>query len=135
MAAKCILTPDYEEEGKEESREVREMLNQQSTYVKLNVGGALFTTTIGTLTKYDNMLRAMFSGRMDVQTDEQGTDIHILYSTLPPPLSPPPLPSLGWVLIDRSGKHFGAILNFLRDGSVSLPDKRKECMEMLAEAK
>ena len=41
----------------------------------------------------------------------------------------------GWVLIDRSGKHFGAILNFLRDGSVSLPDKRKECMEMLAEAK
>ena len=43
--------------------------------------------------------------------------------------------SIGWVLIDRSGKHFGAILNFLRDGSVSLPDTKKECTELLAEAK
>jgi len=32
-------------------------------YVKLNVGGSLHYTTIGTLTKHDNMLRAMFSGR------------------------------------------------------------------------
>jgi hypothetical protein len=31
-------------------------------YVKLNVGGSLHYTTIGTLTKHDNMLRAMFSG-------------------------------------------------------------------------
>lgn len=71
MAANCILSSDNEED-QAESREVREVLSQQSTYVKLNVGGALFTTTIGTLTKYDNMLRAMFSGRMDVQTDEEG---------------------------------------------------------------
>ena len=82
MAAKCILTPDYEDEGKEESREVREVLSQQSTYVKLNVGGALFTTTIGTLTKYDNMLRAMFSGRMDVQTDEQGISSVVMNSEI-----------------------------------------------------
>ena len=41
----------------------------------------------------------------------------------------------GWVLIDRSGKHFGTVLNFLRDGSVSLPDTRKECMELLAEGR
>ena len=69
MAAKCIPTPDSDDECREESRE---LLSQKSTYVKLNVGGALFTTTIGTLTKYDNMLRAMFSGRMEVQTDEEG---------------------------------------------------------------
>ncbi len=57
-------------------------------YVKLNVGGALFYTTLGTLTKRsDSMLRAMFSGRMDVLTDADG-----------------------WVLIDRCGKHFGTYL-------------------------
>ena len=43
-----------------------------SKYVKLNVGGSLFYTTIGTLTKHDNMLRAMFSGRMEVLTDSEG---------------------------------------------------------------
>ena len=43
-----------------------------SKYVKLNVGGALFYTTIDTLTKQDNMLRAMFSGRMEVLTDSEG---------------------------------------------------------------
>lgn len=44
-----------------------------SQYVKLNVGGNLFYTTIGTLTKSDNMLRTMFSGRMEVLTDSEGT--------------------------------------------------------------
>ncbi len=43
-----------------------------SQYVKLNVGGSLYYTTIGTLTKHDNMLRAMFSGRMEVLTDAEG---------------------------------------------------------------
>lgn len=42
---------------------------------------------------------------------------------------------VGWVLIDRSGKHFGVILNYLRDCSVSLPDTKTECEELLAEAK
>ncbi|VDN18485.1 unnamed protein product [Gongylonema pulchrum] len=41
----------------------------------------------------------------------------------------------GWVLIDRSGKHFGTILNFLRDGYVPLPECRAETAEILAEAK
>ena len=43
-----------------------------SKYVKLNVGGRLYYTTIETLTKHDTMLRAMFSGRMDVLTDSEG---------------------------------------------------------------
>ncbi|KAL1132062.1 hypothetical protein AAG570_010020 [Ranatra chinensis] len=58
------------------------------------------------------MLRAMFSGRMEVLTDSEG-----------------------WILIDRCGKHFGTILNFLRDGSVPLPETRREMAELLAEAK
>lgn len=41
----------------------------------------------------------------------------------------------GWVLIDRNGKHFGTILNFLRDGYVPLPECRVETTEILAEAK
>lgn len=82
-----------------------------SKYVKLNVGGSLHYTTMGTLTKEDNMLRAMFSGRMEVLTDSEG-----------------------WILIDRCGKHFGTILNYLRDGSVVLPDSHYEIAELLAEA-
>lgn len=43
-----------------------------SKYVKLNVGGALYYTTMQTLTKQDTMLKAMFSGRMEVLTDSEG---------------------------------------------------------------
>ena len=43
-----------------------------SKYVKLNVGGCLYSTTIATLTKHDSMLKAMFSGRMEVLTDSEG---------------------------------------------------------------
>lgn len=82
-------------------------------YVKLNVGGSLFYTTLGTLTKRaDSMLRAMFSGRMEVLTDSEG-----------------------WVLIDRSGKHFGRILNYLRDGTVPMPDEKVDLKELLTESK
>lgn len=43
---------------------------------------------------------------------------------------------LGWILIDRCGKNFGHILNFLRDGTVPLPDSRREdLLEILTEAK
>ncbi|KZC07193.1 PREDICTED: BTB/POZ domain-containing adapter for CUL3-mediated RhoA degradation protein 3-like [Dufourea novaeangliae] len=58
------------------------------------------------------MLRAMFSGRMEIVTDSEG-----------------------WILIDRCGKHFGTILNFLRDGSIPLPESTREMAELLAEAK
>ena len=43
-----------------------------SEYVKLNIGGSLHYTTITTLRKHDTMLRAMFSGRMEVLTDSEG---------------------------------------------------------------
>lgn len=42
---------------------------------------------------------------------------------------------VGWILIDRCGKHFGTILNYLRDGAVPLPETRRETEELLAEAK
>jgi BTB/POZ domain-containing adapter for CUL3-mediated RhoA degradation protein len=100
--------------GLEATRDQRLMIKNAppSQYCKLNVGGSLHYTTIGTLTKNDSMLRAMFSGRLEVLTDCDG-----------------------WILIDRCGKHFGTILNFLRDGIVSLPESQKEVAELLAEAK
>lgn len=43
-----------------------------SEYVKLNIGGSLHYTTLGTLQKHDTMLRAMFSGRMEILPDPEG---------------------------------------------------------------
>ena len=91
-------------------------LNQR--YVKLNIGGRLFSTSIDTLTKQDNMLRAMFSGRIDVSTDSDG-----------------------YIVIDRCGRHFEFILNYLRDEDVQgvayyLDDKSELDMhDLLKEAK
>ncbi|KAM3935551.1 BTB/POZ domain-containing adapter for CUL3-mediated RhoA degradation protein 2 [Leptodactylus fuscus] len=81
-------------------------------YVRLNVGGSLYYTTVQVLTRQDTMLKAMFSGRMEVLTDKEG-----------------------WILIDRCGKHFGTILNFLRDDTIALPKNRHEIQELMAEAK
>ncbi|PAA76920.1 hypothetical protein BOX15_Mlig024088g3 [Macrostomum lignano] len=84
----------------------------QCQYVKLNVGGYKYYTSVATLLKQESMLSAMFSGRMNIFTDSEG-----------------------WVMIDRDGKHFGIILNYLRDGSTELPDSQKELRELLREAK
>lgn len=86
-------------------------LTPNSKYVKLNVGGSLHYTTLRTLTGQDTLLKAMFSGRAEVLTDAGG-----------------------WVLIDRRGRHFGTILNYLRDGSVPLPESTTDLEELLGEA-
>lgn len=67
-------------------------------YIKLNVGGYLFQTTLSTLTCGDTMLSAMFSGRLEVIKDKEG-----------------------YFMIDRDGKYFNYILNYLRDNNVILP--------------
>ena len=60
--------------------------------IKLDVGGAHFTTTSATLTRFpDTMLGAMFSGRHKLVVDESGH-----------------------YFIDRDGTHFRHILNYLR---------------------
>ena len=85
--------------------------NSSSDIVVLNVGGNYFTTTKSTLRKGDHMLSAMFSGRMPVIETNDGS-----------------------VFIDRDGKHFRAILNFLRDGSVPLPEEKTQLAELQKEA-
>ncbi|KAM9784232.1 BTB/POZ domain-containing adapter for CUL3-mediated RhoA degradation protein 1 [Syngnathus typhle] len=82
-----------------------------SKYVKLNVGGTLHYTTVQTLTKEESLLHSICNGGTEVTIDSDG-----------------------WVILDRSGRHFGIILNFLRDGSVPLPDDHRELDEILKEA-
>lgn len=38
-------------------------------------------------------------------------------------------------MIDRDGKHFGKLLNYLRDGNIDLPETRRELLELQKEAK
>lgn len=42
--------------------------------------------------------------------------------------------SPGWVVLDRCGRHFSLVLNFLRDGTVPLPESQRELEEVLKEA-
>ena len=64
--------------------------------INLNEGGYLFTTSLSTLTKYeDSMLAVMFSGRHEIVKDENGR-----------------------YFVDRDGKYFRYILNFIRSNDL-----------------
>ena len=52
-------------------------------YVKLNIGGMLYVSTLDTLTREDSMLRAMFSGRMNMDKDEEGNSIVTVRPVVP----------------------------------------------------
>ena len=85
--------------------------------IRLNVGGHMFTTTKETLTKDSgSLLDDMFNSKQTVQYEEDGS-----------------------VFIDRDGKHFGYILNYLRSdfglqGGVILPQTVPELEELRSEA-
>ncbi|XP_065806032.1 BTB/POZ domain-containing protein KCTD21 [Labrus bergylta] len=80
--------------------------------VSLNVGGEIYTTTLGTLTHCrDSMLGAMFTGQIPVLRDSRGN-----------------------VFIDRDGKVFRYILNYLRSNSLDLPDGFSELSLLRREA-
>ncbi|EFP09904.1 hypothetical protein CRE_21351 [Caenorhabditis remanei] len=79
--------------------------------VKLNIGGTGFQTTKSTLTRFDGMLKVMIETEIPVEKDESGC-----------------------IFIDRDPTHFRLILNFLRDGQVTLPDSEKEILEIQQEA-
>lgn len=65
--------------------------------IKLNVGGTYYTTTLTTLkSDPDSMLAAMFSGRFPIEKDEDD----------------------GAYFIDRNGRVFGHILDWLRTGEL-----------------
>ncbi|CAI0383993.1 unnamed protein product [Linum tenue] len=84
-----------------------------SSIVRLNIGGKKFSTTVDTLTNREpqSMLAAMFSGRHTLCQDSDS----------------------GQIFVDRDGKHFRHVLNWLRDGVVpTLSDA--EYSELMREA-
>ncbi|CAK7341511.1 unnamed protein product [Dovyalis caffra] len=113
-----VCTPHVPSEGKWSKAQCRPKeelygdLSKIQVFIK-NKLGKKFCTTIDTLTQRepDSMLAAMFSGRHTVSED----------------------PNKGYVFIDRDGKHFRHILNWLRDGVVpTLTDA--EYSELMREA-
>mmetsp|Transcript_35527 Transcript_35527/g.82997 ORF Transcript_35527/g.82997 Transcript_35527/m.82997 type:complete len:136 (+) Transcript_35527:126-533(+) len=79
--------------------------------VHLNVGGHRFMTTLATLRADPaSMLGRMFSGSHPVLRDKDGSFV-----------------------LDRDGRHFHHILNFLRDGSVPIGLSRVDRLELLRE--
>ena len=80
-------------------------------WVKLNVGGKIFYTSMATLLKGDTMLSRMFSSEIPKPLDENGA-----------------------VLIDRNGKHFNKILDFLRNGIGPVLETGREVKELKLEA-
>merc|ERR1712212_1432050 len=72
--------------------------------VALNVGGVPYTTSLSILTKYpDSALGRMFSGGLPISKDEDGA-----------------------YRIERNGRLFGFILDFLRSNELGLPDDFEE---------
>ncbi|XP_076917844.1 FH protein interacting protein FIP2-like [Bidens hawaiensis] len=94
-----------------------------SSTIRLNIGGKKFWTTVDTLTQREpqSMLAAMLSGPYSVSK----TWIQHLW-----------LDDYGHVFVDRDGKHFRHILNWLRDGvALNLYElQRLELFELLKEA-
>eukprot|EP01113_Clastostelium_recurvatum_P051300 TRINITY_DN9932_c0_g1_i1.p1 TRINITY_DN9932_c0_g1~~TRINITY_DN9932_c0_g1_i1.p1 ORF type:complete len:324 (-),score=49.34 TRINITY_DN9932_c0_g1_i1:127-1098(-) len=89
-----------------EKDQMAELLQKGSDIVELNVGGRHFTTSRSTLCSRPNSkLEAMFSGRWKMPEDKTGK-----------------------IFLDRDGKHFKLILEFLRnpDTSVKLPAHKTE---------
>ncbi|CAB3983904.1 BTB POZ domain-containing KCTD16, partial [Paramuricea clavata] len=83
-----------------------------TSVVDLNVGGQLYTTTLGTLTKDpSSLLTTMFSGSQRTPKDSRGR-----------------------YFIDRDGVLFRYVLDFLRNLRLTLPDGFNELERLLAEA-
>ena len=71
----------------------------RTEHVVLNIGGVRFETTINTLCSFsDSFFAKMFGGTYDTRTESDGS-----------------------YFIDRSGEHFGQVLNFMRTHRVALP--------------
>ena len=80
-------------------------------WVKLNVGGEKFNTTMSTLLKKESMLSKICSNSTPKNIDEKG-----------------------YILIDRSGKHFKTILDYLRNGIPPILQNEREAKELGMEA-
>ncbi|KAI4458293.1 potassium channel tetramerization domain-containing [Holotrichia oblita] len=80
--------------------------------VELNVGGVFYTTSLETLTSQpDSQLTALFNGREPITKDSKGR-----------------------YFLDRDGVLFRYVLDYLRDGTIVLPDCFREKERLKREA-
>uniref|UniRef100_A0A6B2LDG4 BTB domain-containing protein n=1 Tax=Arcella intermedia TaxID=1963864 RepID=A0A6B2LDG4_9EUKA len=90
---------------------IQNLSSIQDERVSLDVGGVVYATTKKILTKYPNsMLGTMFSGRHNIKPNSEGN-----------------------FFIDRDGDLFRYILNFLRDGTVTIPEQKALEQQLYAE--
>ena len=102
--------------------------SSRSTSVKLNVGGEFFTTSVQTLTRESSsILAAMFS---------TGRHPDPFFDPMEYEVKPQPLDD-GSFFIDRDGKHFRFLLNYLRNKELILPEDASDTFlkELQSEAK
>ena len=103
------------EAEKQEFERTKERVTTMVTFpniVRLDVGGVYYTTNLETLRAAPNsLLDVMFSGKFEVRPGQDGR-----------------------YFLDRNGKLFSYILDFLRNGTVPLPTDRYKRAQLLAEA-
>ena len=108
---------EREEKFNQEIQQIEKMHKIKQKKIKLDVGGTIFSTSLATLQRDPNtLLAAMFSGRHELELDEEDNSY----------------------FIDRDGTFFRFILNFLRDGYIEqgiLPHDQNVLREILREAK
>lgn len=83
--------------------------------VEINVGGTLYLSSKNTLTSYSDSLLAEWFG-------------YFGFNQLP-------LTKNGHYFIDRDGRMFGHVLNFLRNSKLLIPDNFTELDLLLEEAR
>jgi len=105
----------YKENFEAEKAAMERVYAIQASKIKLDIGGHQFSTSRTTLTspcEPDSMLNAMFSGRHQLHKDEDGS-----------------------YFIDRDGRNFYYILNYLRDPiNFEVPRDSQVKKELLKEA-
>lgn len=85
--------------------------------VKLNVGGKMFEVYRSLIERYPDILLAKAVG---IQSDEQEDDISNVKTTASKPDEV--------IFFDRDGDRFGSILDYMRDGKVTIPFWTKEAL-------
>jgi len=85
--------------------------DSKNDWIKLKVGGLMFETTASTLLKEDSMLSKMVTSEIPTSKDEDGC-----------------------IKIDRPGKQFNRILNYLRSGMFPTFESIEDAEELRNEA-
>jgi flagellar motor protein MotB len=96
----------------EQKNQVADLNAKALGIVKINAGGKEFTTSISTVTKYNGLLKTMFSGQFQLERLSDGS-----------------------VFIDVDPTIFGYILSFLRDPVFFPPESAQEKKKLLEVAK